>query len=807
MSRKKRRNGSISALSGSATKPAWRRILVGSAIGGLVVLGIVVITLKGRIGGVTPPFEQPPAGDTRAADEATFIGPQACASCHPRQDERWRGSHHDLAMQVANEKTVLGDFDSATFTNFGVTSSFYKRDGKFMVRTDGPDGALHDYEISYTFGVTPLQQYLIKFPDGRMQVLDIGWDSRPKEEGGQRWFHLHPDEKITADDILHWTGPYLNWNYMCAECHSTDLRKNFDLKTNTFQTTWSDINVSCEACHGPGSRHVKWAEAVGRGERHPDEAQKGLDVQLKDPQGGVWKLDPKSGVAKRSTPLTSNIQIETCARCHSRRSVVHDTYVHGRPLMDTHRPALLEEVLYHADGQILEEVYVYGSFLQSKMYHAGVTCSDCHDPHSLNVRATGSALCTRCHQPTKYDNPSHHFHKADSPGARCVECHMPAKTYMVVDPRRDHSLRDPRPDLSVKLGTPNACNRCHTDRPVEWAADAVAKWYGPGLSAEPHFGEALHGGRKGLPGAGKALVKLAGDRAKPNIARASALSLLRRYPSTATVRAIQLGLRNDDPLVRLAAARALEILEPPARLTLAYPLLSDPTRAVRIEAARVLAPVPSDMMTTEQRKVFDRGIAEYVESQRVNAERPGAHLNMGLLYTARGQFDQAETAYRTALRIDPKFVQGYLNLADLYRVQGRDPEGEPILRKALKISPDAATVHHALGLFLVRQERLPEAVKALGRAAKLAPDNAHFSYVYGVALNEVGKTKRALAVLKKAHERHPYDRELLLALVTINRDKGALDSAIQYAKKLLALSPQDQASRQLLEQLQSQRER
>jgi tetratricopeptide (TPR) repeat protein len=302
-------------------------------------------------------------------------------------------------------------------------------------------------------------------------------------------------------------------------------------------------------------------------------------------------------------------------------------------------------------------------------------------------------------------------------------------------------------------------------------------------------------------------VKLAGDRAKPNIARASALSLLRRYPSTATVRAIQLGLRNDDPLVRLAAARALEILEPPARLTLAYPLLSDPTRAVRIEAARVLAPVPSDMMTTEQRKVFDRGIAEYVESQRVNAERPGAHLNMGLLYTARGQFDQAETAYRTALRIDPKFVQGYLNLADLYRVQGRDPEGEPILRKALKISPDAATVHHALGLFLVRQERLPEAVKALGRAAKLAPDNAHFSYVYGVALNEVGKTKRALAVLKKAHERHPYDRELLLALVTINRDKGALDSAIQYAKKLLALSPQDQASRQLLEQLQSQRER
>ena len=745
--------------------------------------------------------------DQSTAQPATYVGGRSCTACHEREHGLWTGSHHDLAMQAASEETVLGNFSNAKFTYNGITSTFYKRDGKFFVRTDGPEGKLRDYEISYTFGADPLQQYLVAFPGGRYQVVGIGWDSRPKKEGGQRWFHLYPDEEITHDDPLHWTGPNQNWNFMCAECHSTNLEKNYDLEQDRYETTWSDINVSCEACHGPGSRHVKWAEAVGRGERYRDEGRKGLMVQLKDAQGGVWGLDPKSGVAKRSTPLGSNIQIETCARCHSRRSVVHDTYVHGRPLMDTHRPALLEEVLYHADGQMLEEVYVYGSFLQSKMYNAGVSCSDCHDPHSLNVRATGNALCTRCHQPTKYDTPLHHFHKADSSGARCVECHMPAKTYMVVDPRRDHSLRDPRPDLSVKLGTPNACSRCHTDRPVEWAADAVAKWYGPGLSADPHFGEALHGGRKGLPGAGKALVKLAGDRAKPNIARASALSLLRRYPSTAAVRAIQLGLKNDDPLVRLAAARALEILEPPARLTLAYPLLSDPTRAVRIEAARVLAPVPSDMMTTEQRQVFDRGIAEYVESQRVNAERPGAHLNMGLLYTARGQFDQAETAYRTALRIDPKFVQGYLNLADLYRVQGRDPEGEPILRKALKISPDAATVHHALGLFLVRQERMPEAVKALGRAAKLAPDNAHFSYVYGVALNEVGKTKRALAVLKKAHKRHPYDRELLLALMTINRDRGKVDLAIQYAKKLVAMSPDDRASRQLLEQLESQRER
>ena len=732
---------------------------------------------------------------------ATYVGRQVCTACHEREDDLWSGSDHDLAMQVANEETVLGNFHNTTFTYFGVTSKFSRRNGKFFVRTDGPDGTLHEYQIEYTFGVTPLQQYLIEFPGGRYQALGIAWDTRPKTEGGQRWFHLYPDEKITHDDILHWTGLNQNWNYMCAECHSTNLQKNYDLAKDRYKTTWSEINVSCEACHGPGSRHVDWAQAASPGDKSQYEGRKGLVVQLKDPNKGTWDFDTETATVKRSTPLQSHIQIETCARCHSRRSVVHDDYVYGRPLMDTHRPALLTEALYHADGQILDEVYVYGSFLQSKMFHAGVTCSDCHDPHSLKVHAADNALCTSCHLPTKYDTPSHHFHGPDSPGASCVECHMPAKTYMVVDPRPDHSMRVPRPDLSVKLGTPNACNRCHTDRSTQWAADAVEKWYGSQRSTDVHFGEALHAGRSGLPGAEDALVKLAGDDTKPNVARASALSLLRRYPSPASVRAIQRGLEDDDPLVRLSALRGLELLEPKDRLRPAYPLLNDPIRAVRIEAARVMASVPRSMMTREQREVLDRAIAEYIESQRVNADRPSAHLNLGVLYTQSGKFDKAEAAYRTALRIDPSFVQAYVNLADLYRLEGRDDEGERILREALEIAPRNADVYQALGLLLVRHKRMPEAVKVLGQSATLRPDNPHYSYVYAVALNTTGRSDEAIKVLKKAHARHPNDREVLYALVVFNRDMGNLDVASQYAEKLIVLSPQDPAARGLLNQL------
>ena len=578
-----------------------------------------------------------------------FVGREACQGCHPEPAESWSGSHHDLAMQEAREETVLGDFSGSTFTRGGVTSEFFRREGKYFVRTDGPNGELEDYEVRYTFGVTPLQQYLIEFPGGRVQVLGICWDSRPREKGGQRWFHIYPDEIIDHEDPLHWTGRYQNWNFMCAECHSTNLERNYNLEKNTYATTWSEINVSCEACHGPGSLHVRWAEAVARGEKPVGGEKRGLVVTLKDGAPASWEFtDPEKGTAKRVPPRTAHAQVEACSRCHSRRSQVRPEYVHGRPLLDTHRIRVLEDPLYYSDGQIRDEVYVYGSFLQSRMYHQGVTCSDCHDPHSLRV-ADGNAPCLRCHLPTKFDTREHHFHRKDGPGGSCLDCHMPSRKYMVVDPRRDHSIRIPRPDLSVKLGTPNACNQCHTDQTAPWAAAAVEKWYGEKKETAPHFGEVLHAGRTGDPGALKGLIRLSGDATQPGIARASALLLLRSYPGQASRVTIAGALADPDPLVRSAALNALEIIPPENRLSLAFGLLEDPLRSVRADAVRALAPVSRPLLSFEQNMAFNRAYREAVDSELVNAERPEAHLALGVLYTRRGHHQANPSQLRSLL--------------------------------------------------------------------------------------------------------------------------------------------------------------
>ena len=723
-----------------------------------------------------------------------------CTECHAAEGAAWTGSHHDLAMQVANDENVLGDFTGATFGYFGKTSSFYVEDGKFFVRTAGPDGKPHDYRISHTFGVTPLQQYLVEFPNGRRQALSIAWDSRPPEDGGQRWFHLYPNEEITSDDPLHWTGPNQNWNYMCAECHSTNLEKNFDLPTGQYNTTWSEIDVSCEACHGPGSEHALWARRGADSDR-----PNGLTVKLEDGTGSAWVFGAEQSNARRTIPRTTRTQIETCAQCHARRGTLKDDHRPGDAFLDSHRPALLEEGLYHPDGQILDEVYVYGSFLQSKMYGAGVTCSDCHDPHSARVYEPGNALCASCHLPSTYDVPAHHFHEPESPGARCIDCHMPETNYMVIDPRRDHSLRVPRPDVSVSIGTPNACNQCHTDRSPEWASRAVTGWYGS--DREPHYGEALRLGRLRVPAADTALARLVGDDTLPGIVRATALGLLGNYASGVSIGVIRSALIDSDPLVRFAAVRSTEIMEPNDRYTAAYALLRDSIRLVRDEAARVLASVPSSLMPQRQRLVLDSAISSYIDAQLTNADRPEAHVNIGLVHFARERFDQAEQAFAQAIGVDSSFVPAYVDLAELRRVQGRDTDGEVILDSALAVAPDNGTVHHALGLLYVRQRRMQEALDAFRRAADLAPDEARFAYVYGVALHSEGRVDEAVAVLEEASTKHPYDLEVLGTLVAINRDRGDFASAIRHAERLANLIPGNRNFQTLVDQLRTQSRR
>jgi len=689
-------------------------------------------------------------------------------------------------MQPASEDTVLGDFDSASLTHFGVTSSFFRKDETFMVRTEGTNGKSQDYPVKYTFGVEPLQQYLIEFPGGRLQALSLAWDTRSEENGGQRWFHLYPDEKITPDDELHWTQPSQNWNSMCAECHSTHLEKNYDPNTRTLSTTWSEIDVSCEACHGPGSDHVNWAERKPGWEKL--EASKGLMLLLDERKGIQWTMNMETGNAVRSQPRGGGKEIELCARCHSRRSPLSANYTHGEPLLDHYRPRLLDEGMYYADGQIDDEVYVYGSFLQSKMYHAGVTCSDCHEPHSLSLRVLGNGVCLQCHRADKYDEKTHHFHKPGSKGGNCAECHMPPKTYMVVDPRHDHSMRIPRPKLSVKLGTPNACNNCHEDKEPEWAAKQIDAWYGHSPAGFQAYAPALNAARDQAPDAGAELAALIRGTETPAIARATALTLFEPYLNSSTLDVLQTGLMDENPMVREAATTLLDAAPPDIRVPLAFPLLSDPVRAVRIEAASVLATIPGGELTADQQALLEKGFQEYVAAQQAMAERPEAQTNLGNFYVARGEFDRAVSAYKTATEVNPGYVPAYVNLADLYRLHGKETKAEKVLRRATLVVPTSADAHHALGLSLVRQKRTDEAVEALKLASTLNPNSARYVYVYAVALNSTGKPEQAIMVLQGAHNAHPNNVDILNALVAFHRDAGNQTAERRYAEKLQAVS-------------------
>ena len=742
-------------------------------------------------------FATPCSAAERAPD---YVGRAQCIACHAEQNARWTGSHHDLAMQEATDASVLGDFNDAAFEWFGVSSRFYRQDGRFMVRTDGPDGRMQDYPIKYTFGVDPLQQYLIEFPGGRLQALDIGWDSRPREAGGQRWLHLHPQDQVAAGDVLHWTGPNLNWNYMCADCHSTNLRKGYDAGSGSYHTTWSEIDVSCEACHGPGSAHVRWAEQKARGEP-ADAADMGLTVRLNERAGVAWTIDPATGRASRSTPRRTDTEIQVCARCHSRRSQLTDQAVAGQPLLDAFRPAFLTEGLYYPDGQILDEVYEWGSFLQSKMHQAGVTCSDCHDPHSGKTRLPGDLVCAQCHPPERYAAKAHHFHPEGSPSASCIACHMPTTNYMVVHARHDHSMRVPRPDLSLALGTPNACSRCHTDQTPLWAAQQVETWYG-GHPARgwQRYGPALAAVRAGLPGADGLLGDVIGDRDTPAIARATALQALGAYPSREALALIQGALGSEDPLTRLGALTGIEEFASGASALAIAPLWDD-LRAIRIEAARQVASIPQTQLPEAARERLAAGIGEYVAVQTFNAERPESQVNLAGLYADLKRPGEAEAAYREAIRLQPDFIPAYANLGQFMSSAGRETEAEGVLHSGLQRHPKAAALTHALGLSLVRQKRLAEALPKLADAAGQDPDTARYAYVYAVALQSAGRLDEALGVLAQASERHPGDAEILLALATFNRDAGRREQALDYARRLQALVPGNPSVANLVREL------
>jgi len=448
-----------------------------------------------------------------------------------------------------------------------------------------------------------------------------------------------------------------------------------------------------------------------------------------------------------------------------------------------------------------DEVYNWGSFVQSRMYAQGVTCSDCHDPHSLKLREPGNQVCAQCHLPAKYDATTHTHHASGTPGAACAACHMPTTTYMVVDPRHDHSMRIPRPDLAAAVGAPNACNNCHSKKTPQWAADAIHQWTGKPAASFQRFAGALHAGSTGAPGARGALLTVMDDKSQPALVRASAIDRLGRMLAPSTLDALSRALNDPEALVRLAAVEAFANTDTATRQRYLPRMLEDTVLAARIEAARGLAGPPEAGLPAGQRAAFDKALAEYVAVQTYNADRPEGRTSLGNLYATRGDANGAIAEYRKAIAIDPTFVAAYANLADLYRARGAEADAEKVLRDGIARNPRAAVLHHTLGLVLVRQKRGAESLVELRTAAQLAPDDARFAYVYAVAQNDAGQRADALKVLDAALKRHPNDRDVLSGLAYFNAQAGNRDQALLFVKKLRELDPENPEYAQMARQL------
>ncbi len=735
------------------------------------------------------------------ATKAHYVGGDQCIECHPHEYHDWHNSDHDRAMDYATDSTVEGNFNHALFVDIkGDSTLFYKKEGKFFVHTRGPGGTPGDFQIKYTFGVRPLQQYLIPFDSGRLQCLPIAWDTIRNS-----WFSLpdsiYKNENLTPDNWLYWTNNGQNWNGMCADCHSTNLKKGYDPVRHTYHTTWTDIDVNCEACHGPGSEHLKWANLP----------------EMDRPQNTNYGLTVNTGNLKPEE------EVKQCARCHARRSVMGDFTpgdFHG-DLLDYMIPQLLNAPHYFPDGQILDEDYVYGSFTQSYMYqeHVRVTCSDCHNVHSLKtvLPFDDNRLCLQCHRADVYDTYRHTYHKkAGEPGkplvldhgkkvvpvgegAKCITCHMPGRYYMGVDFRRDHSIRIPRPDLSVKYGTPNACTQCHTDKPPRWADSYIRKWFGK--SRRHHYGEVLARGRESDPAALDSLILIVRDILHPVIVRATAVTLLQNYPGQKSFDAIRQALSDPESLIREAAVRSLPLLaEEPFKNTL-LPMLNDAVKAVRIQAAFRLSSLPRRRIDGKYQKAFDQALKEYRESMLYMGDFASSRHNLGVLYSNMGQVNNAIDSYEEAVRIDNLFFPAKVNLAMLYNQTGQNDKAEKMLLDVIRHEPDFSRGYYYLGLLKAEKKEYSRALHYLLEAARRMPDYTRINYNIALLYQQTGQKKEAEKYFLKCLQAEPDNFDYLYAAATFYLKTGNRDKARHYASLLSEKYPDNVAGKNILNAL------
>jgi tetratricopeptide (TPR) repeat protein len=705
---------------------------------------------------------------------AGYAGSESCRKCHAAAFEKWHNSNHGLAERTITPQKDHSAFSPKQTLTHGKDSSeaFLDADGLAKILTLGPDHQRRAYPVVCVIGNDPLRQFLIPAPGGRLQTCDVSLDPAKNE-----WFDVYGDEQRDPGDWGHWTGQGMNWNAMCAACHNTRLRKNYEPQSNSYHTTMAEMSVGCEACHGPMKAHVEWQEKPTL----------------------TGKKDPTLSKPTRDQTM------ETCAACHARRSELTGDLIPGESFYDHFSLTVTDESnTFHPDGQIRDENYEFTSFMSSRMQHAGVRCVDCHDPHSNKNIITGNQLCMNCHTAPRPDFPTapvidptaHSRHGPDSTGNQCISCHMPVTVYMQRDPRHDHSFSIPDPKLTQEFGVPNACNKCHTDKDTDWAVAAHQKFYGD-KPEHPSRTRAIlvAKARRGDPAAREGLIKLLETEPLPTW-KATICHLLTRWVNhPETAQALTHQLKNKHPLVREAAVRSLGNLARSEQATIhnaLQPLLDDPTRSVRIAAAWALC---------ENLDLTTRAGRELVHMLDINADQPTGRMQLSQFTLRRGDTQAAIRQIRKAIQWDPNSPPFHHDLAILLSISGDTRAAVSSLKEAIRLDPENAEYPYKLALALSELGSTTEARAALEKTVKLDPTYARAWYNLGLAYSSANQTAHAITALRKGEAADPADSAIPYARATIHARLGQKQEALQAAALALQIRPDFQEARNLLQAL------
>jgi tetratricopeptide (TPR) repeat protein len=705
---------------------------------------------------------------------AGYAGSESCRKCHTAEFEKWHTSNHGLAERPVTKEQDFKAFRPKQTLAHGkdVSEAFVDKDELAKIITLGIDNKHHAFPVVRVIGNDPLRQFLIPAPGGRMQTCDVTLDPHKNE-----WFDVYGDEERLPGDWGHWTGQGMNWNAMCAACHNTRLRKNYEPKTNSYHTSMAEMSVGCESCHGPMKAHVTWQE------KPPLTATK----------------DPSLTKPNRDQVM------ETCAACHARRGELTGDLIPGESFYDHFSLTVTDETqTFFPDGQIRDENYEFTSFSSSRMHHAGVRCVDCHDPHSNKNIVSGNQLCMNCHTAPRNDFPTapvidpvaHSHHGADSTGNQCVSCHMPVTTYMQRDPRHDHSFSIPDPKLTKEFAVPNACNRCHTDKDTDWAIEATKKFYGDKPDRVSRSRAILvANARKRDPSARLGLIQLLASNEIPAW-KATACHLLGQWVNDPSAsKALLQQINHESPLVREAAVRALGNLvrsnHTEIRAAL-QPCLQDSVRSVRIAAAWALC----DKLDMES--LAGRELAHMLD---INSDQPTGRMQLSQFMMLRGDTPAAIQQIRKAIQWDPNSPPFHHDLAILLSTTGDGQGAVDAIKKAAQLDPENSEYSYKLALALAEIGSTTEVIAALKKTVKSDPGHARAWYNLGLALNGQGQIREAIATLNQGQAADPSDSAIPYARATIHARQNEKQKAIEATLQALKIRPDFEEAKQLLQSL------